>query len=32
MRRLGPAWLAGIMLGLAAEWVGFGGTIRPLDP
>ena len=24
MRRLGPAWLAGIMLGLAAEWVGFG--------
>jgi signal transduction histidine kinase len=24
MRRLGPAWLAGIMLGLAAEWVRFG--------
>ena len=24
MRRLGPVWLAGIMLGLVAEWVGFG--------
>ena len=24
MRRLGRLWLAGILLGLAAEWVGFG--------